>query len=159
MRVLILALTLALAACGNQPAAQHEESAEAASAEHAEPTSTQTSSAQEALAALPSWDQARNEGVDFRGVGQEPGWILDVYQSERIVLVWDYGEQRIDLPRSAPTYPQEGATRYEAHGGGHTLVVTTRRTPCQDAMSGEQFPATVEVVIDGRTLNGCGRSV
>jgi uncharacterized membrane protein len=42
---------------------------------------------------------------------------------------------------------------------GRSLVVTIRRLPCSDAMSGENYPSTVEAVIDGRTLNGCGRSV
>lgn len=113
----------------------------------------------EALAAMPSWEQARTAGVDFRGVGQEPGWILDIYRADRIVLVWDYGESSASFPLVAPSYPQEGATRYESQSNGRALAITIRRFPCQDAMSGEAFPASVEVIIDGRTLEGCGRTV
>jgi putative lipoprotein len=148
MRALVFAFTLT--ACAPAPSSE---------APATPPTATATESAEAALAALPSWETARAQGVDFRAVGQEPGWILDIYTQGRIVLVWDYGENRIELPLPEPTYPQEGATRYETQGSGHMLVVTTRRFPCQDAMSGEAFPATVEVVIDGRTLLGCGRSV
>lgn len=143
MRSLVAPFALALAACvGPHPATQDT----AASG----PTSTSPS---------PSWETARAAGVDFRGIGQEPGWLLDIYAQNHIVLDWNYGEQRAIFPLPEPTYPVEGATRYETQADGHTLVVTTRRFPCQDAMSGEAFPATVEVVIDGAALQGCGRSV
>lgn len=108
---------------------------------------------------MPAPDAARAAGVDFRAVGQEPGWILDVYTRGVIKFVWDYGESYGEFAVATPNTAQEGATRYEANSDGRTLVVTIRRSPCQDAMSGEAYPATVEVVIDGRTLSGCGRSV
>jgi uncharacterized membrane protein len=155
MRAALL-LALSLAACG--PTAPEKQDAAAQDQAQA-PTSTATMSVEETLAAMPSWESARSQGVDFRAVGQEPGWLLDVHTDDRMVLIWDYGSNRLETPRGEPTYPQEGATRYEGQSGGHTLVVTTRRAPCEDAMSGEAYPATVEVVIDGRTLNGCGRSV
>ena len=151
MRVLIVAA--ALAACA-EPAPPP-----APASETQTPTPTATASAESALAELPNWENAREAGVDFRAIGQEPGWILDIYQQDRMTLLWDYGENRIELPRGEPSYPQEGLTRYEAQGGGHTLVVSIRRYPCQDAMSGEAYPTAVEVTIDGRALEGCGRSV
>jgi len=123
------------------------------------PVSTATQSVEQALASMPSWENARAQGVDFRGVGQEPGWLLDIYTADRMVLLWDYGENRIETPRGEPDTRQEGVTRYEGRSGGHTLVVTIRRAPCEDAMSGQPYPARVEVAIDGRTLTGCGRSV
>jgi len=151
MRAVLIAL--ALAACA--PPQQTE----TPMAEPAAPSSTATTSPDAALATLPTWETARAAGVDFRAVGQEPGWILDIYAQDRIVLIWDYGSNRIELPRAEPTYPQEGSARYDAQGDGHTLAVTVRRFPCQDGMSGEDYPATVEVIIDGRTLQGCGSSV
>lgn len=144
-----LFVVFALAACSAPP----PQSTTAA------PESAATSSTEAALAQMPSWENARAAGVDFRGVGQEPGWLLDIYQRDAIRLLWDYGESLADFPLTAPSYPQEGATHYETQADGRTLAVTIRRFPCQDAMSGEAYPATVEVVIDGRTLRGCGRSV
>ena len=151
MRALIL--VLALAACTDQTSTSVPE--DLASQTGASPASSETS----ALAQMPTWEGARAAGVEFRAVGQEPGWIVDVYTQNRILLLLDYGEMLIELPRAEPTYPAEGATRYETQGGGHTAIITIRRTPCEDAMSGEPYPSTVEVVIDGRTLRGCGRSV
>ncbi len=144
MRALILAC--ALGACTPQMSNSPAQQAGAATTE-------------DALSRMPSWENARAAGVDFRAVGSEPGWMLDIYQRDRIVLLWDYGQASAEFPLTEPSYPQEGATRYEARARGHTLRVTIRRFPCSDPMSGERFGATVEVVIDGRTLSGCGRSV
>ncbi len=153
--------TLALAACTPAPQTVNPETAqiEAEPVRAAEPTPTATDSAENALASMPSWETARAAGVAFRAVGQEPGWLLDIYTRDKIVLVWDYGANKLELPRSAPAAPQAGVTRYESQARGHHLVVTIRATPCQDGMSGQDYPASVEVVIDGRSLNGCGRDV
>ena len=85
--------------------------------------------------------------------------MLDIYTRGVIKMVWAYGENYAEFAVGAPNTAQEGATRYEGSSDGRSLIVTIRRAPCQDAMSGEAYPATVEVVIDGATLNGCGRSV
>jgi uncharacterized membrane protein len=149
-RTLFLSSLCVLAACGAEPAKQ--ETPEAPEAESA------ANDTQAALASMPTWEAARAAGVDFRAIGQEPGWIIDVYAQDRIVALLDYGQSRLEFPRSEPTYPVEGSTRYETQANGHTLAITIRRFPCEDAMSGEPYPSTVEVVVDGRTLNGCGRS-
>jgi putative lipoprotein len=143
MRALVLALALSACAAQTPPPADGE------GGQHA----------QDALAAMPSWEQARAAGVDFRAVGSEPGWMLDIYQQDRIVLLWDYGQASAEFPLTEPSYPRNGAISYAARANGHVLSVTIRRFPCSDPMSGENFPASVEAVIDGRTLSGCGRSV
>lgn len=145
MRALVLALLLG--AC----------SAEAPTPETTAP-SVEDSHIDRALAQMPGWDQARAAGVDFRAVGQEPGWIADVYTQDRIRLLWDYGENIADFQLTEPSYPAEGAIRYETRSGGNALTINIRRHPCEDAMSGEAYPATVEITINGSTLSGCGRS-
>lgn len=147
MRALILVATLA--ACTAEPAKQDPAPAT---------TTAAASTTEAALAQMPTWENARAAGVDFRAVGQEPGWIVDIYTQNRIVALLEYGETLIEFPRPNPTNPAEGATRYETQTNGHTLTLTIRRAPCEDAMSGEPYPATVGLVVDGRTLNGCGRS-
>jgi uncharacterized membrane protein len=149
MRALIL--IAALAACSPQPTTQTEAPATTTT----EPATT----TQAALEQMPTWETARAAGVDFRAVGQEPGWIVDIYTQDRIVALLDYRETRLEFPRTEPTYPVEGSTHYESQANGHTLSITYRRFPCEDAMSGQAYPSAVEVVVDGRTLNGCGRSI
>ena len=146
MRALILAL--ALAACG-----------QTTNSEQAAPPAAEPPAASEPASAAAAWEDARAQGVDFRAIGQEPGWVLNIYRQERITLAWDYGQNSATFPLTEPTYPVEGQTRYDASADGKTIAVVIRRFPCQDAMSGAAFPATVEVTIDGRTLQGCGKSV
>lgn len=149
MRALVL--VAALAACTAAPVSQDQ-----APIDTAEGVSD---SAPSPLDRMPSWEEARAAGVEFRAVGQEPGWMVDIYRRHRIVLLLDYGETQLELPRPAPTSPGEGVTRYETQGGGHSAAITIRHTPCADAMSGQPYPSSVEVVVDGRSLRGCGRSV
>ena len=110
------------------------------------------------MAAMPAWDSARAAGVSFRGIGQEPGWMVDVHRQSRIVLLLDYGQSLIEFPLPAPRFPSQGQTQYQTQANGRSLTLTLRETPCQDSMSGDAFPVTVDLVIDGRALSGCGRS-
>jgi uncharacterized membrane protein len=158
MRALLF--VLALAACSQQTPADPAETPAPAAEQPVAPSAEAAAATQASnLAQMPTWEGARAAGVDFRAVGQEPGWLLDIYTRGVIKVVWAYGENYAAFAVVEPTHPQEGATRYEGHSDGRSLVVTIRRAPCQDAMSGEAYPSTVEVVIDGTTLNGCGRSV
>mgnify|MGYP001377394541 CR=1 FL=1 len=153
MRALLF--VLALAACSPQTEAPREPAPEAP-APAAETASNDTASN---LARMAPADGLRAAGVDFRAVGQEPGWILDIYTRGTIKMIWAYGENYAEFGVGAPNTGQEGVTRYEVSSDGRSLVVTIRRAPCEDVMSGEAYPSTVEVVVDGTTLNGCGRSV
>lgn len=102
------------------------------------------------------WRDLRSRGIDFRAVGNEPGWLLDLY-ANRFELSYDYGNEQVAAALPAPTYPIEGQTRYDVSTGADVMAVTIQRYPCQDVMSGEMFPARVSVTINGRTLEGCGR--
>jgi hypothetical protein len=42
------------------------------------------------------WEHAKLNGADFRAVGNEPGWNLEILAGSRIVLVSDYGATRIE---------------------------------------------------------------
>lgn len=48
------------------------------------------------------WEQAKLDGVDFRAVGNEPGWTLEIRWRERIVFVGDYGRSRYEFPAPEP---------------------------------------------------------
>jgi putative lipoprotein len=102
--------------------------------------------------------ELRARGVDFRAIGQEPGWLLDMFR-DRVELSYDYGNVEITAPRPQPILPAWQGEIYEIRTEAHRITITIRRTPCQDAMSGEMFPAQVAVLVNGRTLEGCGRSV
>ncbi|MCP4406477.1 MAG: hypothetical protein GY807_01690, partial [Gammaproteobacteria bacterium] len=102
------------------------------------------------------WEKAKLEGADFRAVGNEPGWNLEIREGRRIVLVTDYGASRIELALPEPMVDTEArTTRWNA--GELTLEVIGR--PCRDSMSGEPFEARVVVTWQGKMLRGCGRAL
>lgn len=90
----------------------------------------------------------------FRARGNEPPWTLEI-AAERITLVTDYGQKRLEAPTpAAETLP--GVTRYAAGSGDASIAITISDRVCGDSMSGMPYPQSVELVADGRTLAGCG---
>ena len=102
------------------------------------------------------WEHAKLNGADFRAIGNEPGWNLEIYEMSRVVLVTDYGAARVEvaLPESV-TDNEARSTRWDA--GELTLELIG--DPCSDSMSGEAFETTVVVTWRGKTLRGCGRAL
>lgn len=102
------------------------------------------------------WEDARGRGIEFRAIGQEPGWFLEIDEDHSMHLVYDYMEREARTP--APSSVVKGTTTvYRASSGAESLTVTVDDRECQDVMSGFEFPSTVTVDIDGRILHGCGR--
>jgi membrane-bound inhibitor of C-type lysozyme/uncharacterized membrane protein len=104
------------------------------------------------------WEEAALMGVQFRAVGQEPGWALDLAEGRWIRYVGDYGATRLyaaslQQVRGAP----EGTVVYDAEPGGRALRVEIRQAPCRDVMSGQSFTHVVTVRLDTGTVKGCGR--
>lgn len=90
----------------------------------------------------------------FRGVGQEPGWFLRIYD-DVIVYEADYGERRVTA-RTPEVEPFEGGRRYE----NDSITVEILDRPCADAMSGAPYPAVVTITERGSPpVEGCGGDV
>ncbi len=102
------------------------------------------------------WEKAKLDGADFRPVGNEPGWNLEILEGSRIVLVADYGVSRVELPLPQPTVDRDARmTRWDAG----ELIAEVIGRPCRDSMSGESFEATVVATWGEQTLRGCGRAL
>lgn len=105
------------------------------------------------------WADARVRGAVFRGVGQEPGWQIEIHP-ERIVLIYQYGERRAVVPNpGAQLDPEQPIRRWQAVTEAHELSVSVENRACTDVMSGDISPATVLVKLDERTYSGCGRDL
>jgi putative lipoprotein len=101
------------------------------------------------------WQDAEARGVVFRAIGQEPGWSLEIDKAT-MLLRYDYGERELQMP--TPRAESKGPlTTYEGAAESRRLRVVIEDRACVDTMSGEKFPQTVTVEVDGRTLKGCGR--
>lgn len=102
------------------------------------------------------WDGARLRDVSFRALGQEPGWYLEVVQDKWILLVADYGRQRVLMPPVAPVREGEGY-RFRAQSGSDSLDVAAAPLTCSDGMSEDVYDQHVTVTYNGVTFTGCGR--
>lgn len=106
------------------------------------------------------WEHAKLDGADFRAVGNEPGWYLEIRNQSKLVLVTDYGAARYEFDLPKPTTDSASkASRYEAHQDGHKISLMISANPCQDSMSDESFESTVDIVLNGEILHGCGRAL
>lgn len=71
------------------------------------------------------WQGAKLRGVDFRPVGNEPGWHLEISQSNRVLFVTDYGNSRFSLVVRSQT-SEAHTHRYEptADNDHRRLILT-----------------------------------
>lgn len=101
-------------------------------------------------------DPVERRPVDFRALGHEPPWLLEVVGDHNINLITDYGQQRIQLPEPVRE-AQDGQVRYRAKDAANRLAVTVTEKRCQDTMSDELWPQQVSVWWNSRHFTGCGR--
>lgn len=95
-------------------------------------------------------------GATFVGSGNEPGWLL-VMWPDSVVLVTNYGADTARFPAAKPKVLEDGRRLHGLEAGGRTLSLAISPEPCQDDMSGAEFPATIQYVLDSLvTLRGCG---
>lgn len=104
----------------------------------------------------PPWQAAIRRGVDFRALGQEPGWSLDIDRDGRIVYAGDYGTDTLAASTPEPTDSGD-AMSWTVRTDGRELSARVREQDCRDTMSGERFTHAVTLDVDGRELHGCGR--
>jgi hypothetical protein len=94
---------------------------------------------------------------DFRAVGQEPGWLLEIRNSRGMRLITDYGADTAVAPVPPSGIDSaSGARTYHAVAGTRDLQVLIQPTACTDVMSGESYETTVTITLDGRVYQGCG---
>jgi putative lipoprotein len=104
------------------------------------------------------WHRSLAEGYTFRGVGQEPGWTVEIAPEREVRAVLDYGERTLTAPAPRTTH-EGGRTVYHAEAPEGALRVEVEPVACADAMSGERMTHTVALHVDGRELRGCGREL
>jgi membrane-bound inhibitor of C-type lysozyme/uncharacterized membrane protein len=106
------------------------------------------------------WEHAKLNGVDFRALGNEPGWHMEISNKRDILLVTDYGQRTYRFTSSSiKPEPANRATTYSASSNDDMIEVVIKGEPCRDSMSGEAFAATVSVVINDKHYSGCGKAL
>ena len=103
-----------------------------------------------------SLQDARARGVDFRGVGQEPAWVVELKEGEQITAVLDYGATTLHLPAPLAGAAADGAITYDTSTDTDHVLLTVKRKICVDSMSGEPHQATVQLQVNDKSYQGCG---
>lgn len=79
-------------------------------------------------------------GADYRAVGNEPGWVLEISEEYKLIFSYQYGNKTLGFSTSERTVDQLAQkTVYLAQENGHTLSVTILGVTCQDTMSDESY--------------------
>jgi uncharacterized lipoprotein YbaY len=101
------------------------------------------------------WEDAKSRGIGFRGIGTEPGWLVEVGRGESPALhaELDYGERMIDAAR---TEAIADGFRGKTTGGIAVSLKIVRET-CSDGMSDVIYPASMALTVGDQTYHGCGR--
>ena len=87
----------------------------------------------------------------YRALGTEPFWSLTITRQR--MTFEDSEGQRVSVPTPEPAYPRYIGRNYFSQ----RLRVNIRTTHnCSDGMSDRAYADEVEVVVDGRRLEGCG---
>jgi len=106
------------------------------------------------------WEDAKLNGADFRAVGNEPGWHLEIMHDKELVFTSQYGETTYSFSTSQQKIDQAARkTVYSANEKGHKLSVTIHGVSCQDTMSDDTYESTVTVVLDDKLFKGCGKAL
>ena len=90
----------------------------------------------------------------FRAVGQEPGWLLEIYRDHTLRFLYNYGEEEILAPITA--FGQSGVQyTYQSHSDAGVFNIEIALGTCYDTMSGEAYTALVILRFNEQTYDGC----
>ena len=89
----------------------------------------------------------------YLALGTEPGWTLEI-TPDRLNYAGNYGETKIIVANPGAKPTTDGKTYITER-----LAVTVKPGACSDGMSDRRYADTVQVVADGKTVQGCGGKI
>ena len=99
------------------------------------------------------WEAAKLDGVDFRAIGEEPPWILEI-RGDRVDFYFGYEKRSYRFP-----HIRIGTESNRTVMETKEFKAVLTPGPCRDSMSGEIFETAVWIEWGGRRLQGCGRAL
>ncbi|MGM0548485.1 MAG: hypothetical protein ACQER0_04325 [Bacillota bacterium] len=104
------------------------------------------------------WQEAKAEGVQFRAVGNEPGWLVEIREDQRIKFVNNYGDLELKAPVDDLWIGPVGEDKiYYVENDAIQFQVVVMKKDYQDSMSGEKLPYQVRVVFPNKSYVGGGK--
>ena len=79
------------------------------------------------------WEAAKLRGVDYRALGQEPAWQLEISTDKGFLLLTGYGADRVEFPYVEPEVNQaQRTTRYASQQRGNRIDITIKGEKCTE---------------------------
>lgn len=105
-----------------------------------------------------AWEKARLDGVNFRAVGNHPGWYLEITDNKSILVGMDKDKKRYEFPFAAPKLSAaDTKATYETRKDRWKLSVVTTEQECRDLTTGKLYDRTVTLKLNSKSYSGCGR--
>jgi len=106
------------------------------------------------------WEHAKLNNVDYRAIGNEPDWSLEITHNQTTVFISNYGQDRYEFKSSKPSIDTATHTsEYQLKNNAHTLSISLSRKLCRDTMSDQLFTSTVNIRLDNKKFTGCGKTL
>jgi uncharacterized membrane protein/membrane-bound inhibitor of C-type lysozyme len=102
------------------------------------------------------WEKSKLAGYDFRAVGHEPEWSLELGKS-RGIFIHRLGGGAASFAWSPATQSQDSASsRYTLGRRGSLLLIPG---DCADTMDGRHYATQAILELDGQRYQGCGQAL
>lgn len=104
------------------------------------------------------WQIAAENGVDFRAVGNEPGWFVEIRDDTEVKFVGDYGETEIQARVNDVWVGPAGDDKiYYIDSPIVKFQVILIKKQYIDTMNGEKLPYQVRIIFPDESYTGGGR--
>lgn len=105
-----------------------------------------------------SWEDARRRMIDFRAVGVNPEWQLELRLGGHALFTAEDVKQRL-LFEDVVSSDAAGVTHYRAQSTTAVLQVESKPGPCLLLGASRNLPARVRVFLGPLVFDGCGQAL
>ena len=104
------------------------------------------------------FEKAKFDGVLFRAIGNEPGWILEFLSDKEVLLITNLGQNRTTFTVEE-RYEAKNSTEYRLKSKHNSLYIRIENSLCFDTMVDRSYESRVYLNFDGHELRGCGKAL
>jgi uncharacterized membrane protein len=105
-----------------------------------------------------TFERAKLNGVAFRAIGNEPGWILEITSDKEVLFLTNLGQDKTYF-EVIDKFSDSTSTEYEMRSENNVLHIRIENRCCQDTMVDRVYESTVYINFDGVNMKGCGKAL
>ena len=105
-----------------------------------------------------TFERAKLNGVAFRAIGNEPGWILEITSDKQVLFLTNLGQDKTYF-EVIEKFSDYSSTEYEMHSNNNIMHVRIENSRCRDTMVDRVYESTVYINFDGVNMKGCGKAL